>query len=157
MPRKIDRYEIVRELGRGGQAVVYAGRDTELGRAVALKVLLQGSRSGEAAARLGREARAAARLDHPNIVSVYDVGHFRGRQYLAMELVEGRPLSEIVPPDGMDVREAARVLAEVADAAHCAHEQGIVHRDIKPSNILLGPDGTPKLTDFGFALSISGK
>jgi len=152
MPRKIDRYEIVKELGRGGQAAVYAARDTELGRPVALKVLLPGSRSAEAAERLAREAKAAAKLEHPGIVSVYDVGEFRGRQYLAMELVEGRTLSEAVPPDGMDPPEAARILAAVADAVHCAHEQGIVHRDVKPSNILLGPDGTPKLTDFGFAL-----
>ena len=152
MPRRIDRYEIVKELGRGGQAAVYAARDTELGRSVALKVLLPGSRSAEAAERLAREAKAAAKLVHPGIVSVYDVGEFRGRQYLAMELVEGRTLSETVSLDGMDAREAARILAAVADAVHCAHAQGIVHRDIKPSNILLDPDGTPKLTDFGFAL-----
>ncbi len=163
MAKSFGRYELVRELGRGGQAAVYEAEDTELGRRVALKVLLHGARSEKGVARLMREARAAARLDHPNIVAVFDVGEWRGRPYLVMELVggdtprEGGParggesLQEAIDRGTISVREALCITYLVARAAHHAHGHGVIHRDIKPANILLESNGTPRLADFGFA------
>jgi formylglycine-generating enzyme required for sulfatase activity len=149
---RIGRYEIVREIGRGGQATVYEALDVELGRRVGLKILDRSTRSGEAAERLAREARAVARLDHPNIVKIHDVAEEKGRIHLAMELVEGGTLEEVLARRVVSVREAVSITERIARAAHHAHERGIVHRDIKPGNILVAADGTPKLTDFGFAL-----
>jgi serine/threonine-protein kinase len=147
MPDVSERYEITGELGRGGQAVVFEARDRELGRSVALKVLLPGG----ASERLLREARAAAKFEHPNIVRVYGTGTHEGRTCLAMELVEGGTLGGRLARGAMPIDEALLLLAAVADGVACAHRAGLVHRDIKPSNIMLTPDGEPKLTDFGFA------
>ncbi len=135
-----EHYEIVREIGRGGMASVYEALDTKLGRTVALKVLREGDLE-----RLRREATAAARLQHPNIVTIYEVGE----DFIAMELVTGRTLAELWP--NMAIRERVAVLETVARAAGYAHEHGVVHRDVKPENVLVDPDGRVVLTDFGLA------
>ena len=157
MARKFARYGLLRELGRGGQAVVYEARDTELKRMVALKVLTPRERKSDDLRRFQREARAVARLNHPNVISVYDVGTWEGRSYLAMELVRGKSLDKMVAGKGLPVREAMQIARQVAGAVHCAHQQGIIHRDIKPGNILMDTDGTPKLTDFGLALDTAAE
>ncbi len=134
------KYEIVRELGRGGMAVVYEAVDPDLRRSVALKVLEKRDRE-----RLCREASAAARLRHPNIVTIHEVGD----DFIAMERVEGKTLAELMP--GLDSRDGIGILEKVARAVAHAHEQGVVHRDLKPSNILVEPGGRPVITDFGLA------
>jgi serine/threonine-protein kinase len=166
-------YEILRELGRGGMAVVYEARQTGLGRRVALKMLLAGSHAGpEERARFHTEAEALGRLCHPNIVPVHEVGEQDGRPYLVMELVEGGSLALHLAGQPVPVQEAAGLVERLARAMHCAHEQGIVHRDLKPANILLQGAGgeahglppadleatvrihaslIPKITDFGLA------
>jgi len=150
--KRFGKYRIVREIGRGGQATVYEAEDAKLGRRVALKVLDRSARSDEAADRLLREARAVAKLDHPNIVRIYDVTEEKGRILLAMELVEGGTLAGVLAGRMVSIREAIAITERVARAAHHAHECGIIHRDIKPANVLVADDGTPKLTDFGLAL-----
>jgi serine/threonine-protein kinase len=134
------KYEILRELGRGGMAVVYEALDPDLRRSVALKVLERGDRE-----RLRREAAAAARLRHPNIVGVHEVGD----DFIAMERVEGKPLSEAMP--SLALRDRVAALEAVARAVAHAHAQGVVHRDLKPGNILREPGGRAVVTDFGLA------
>ena len=138
-PRR-GRYEIVRELGRGGMAVVYEAFDPDLRRTVAVKVLERGDRD-----RLHREAAAAARLNHPTIVTVQEVGP----DFIGMERVEGRTLAEAM--GSLSLRERLAVLEKIARAVAHAHAQGVVHRDLKPGNILLEPGGRPVITDFGLA------
>ena len=152
MAKKFGKYELVRELGRGGQAVVYEARDTELDWPVALKVLLPGMRSEDGIKRFEREARAASRLTHEGIVRVCDVGEVQGRHYIAMDLVKGGSLDGLIASRRPGIEEAMTLVARVADALHYAHGQGLVHRDIKPANILLDEQGNPKVSDFGFAL-----
>jgi predicted Ser/Thr protein kinase len=160
-------FEILEELGRGGMGVVYRARQITLNRVIALKVLSIGLGSSErAVARFRKEAQAAARLHHTNIVPVYAEGHERGYLYYAMELVEGCSLDRAIVAErtarieaavsrhssgGRDFKRAARLFAEVAEALHHAHEQGVVHRDIKPQNLLLGRDDRLHITDFGLA------
>ncbi|MHC4251650.1 MAG: protein kinase domain-containing protein, partial [Planctomycetota bacterium] len=152
MPRTFDKYELLREIGRGGQALVYEARDTTLGRTVALKILLPGMRTEEGIERFQREARIAAKLNHDNIVSIYEVGEWRDRHYIAMELVKGNPLNELISGRGLPVAEAVSTLKQITDGVQAAHDEGVVHRDIKPANILVEEGGRPKLTDFGLAL-----
>ncbi len=140
LPDKIGRYEIVREIGRGGMGLVYEAMDPELGRKVAVKVLRDGPTE-----RLRREARAAAKLRHPNIVTMYEVGE----GFIAMEYVAGPTLAEAMPR--LERTERLRVLEAVARAVGYAHTQGIIHRDIKPENVLIEPGGRVVLTDFGLA------
>jgi eukaryotic-like serine/threonine-protein kinase len=144
------RYQLEEPLGHGGMASVYRARDTALGREVALKVLAENlTGDEELLKRFLREARLAARLSHPNVVSVYDVGEEEdGRPYIVMELVEGETLAErgrVSPDEARDLAlQAARGLAH-------AHEAGLVHRDVKPANLLLSGDGTLKIADFGIS------
>jgi serine/threonine-protein kinase len=135
---EIPGYEILGELGRGGMGVVYQARHLRLGRLVALKVVLAGAHAGpQELARFRTEAEAAARLQHPNIVQIYDVGEHAGRPYLALECVAGGSLARRLAGGSLPAREAAALVQALAGAMHHAHQQGIVHRDLKPANILL--------------------
>lgn len=148
-----DRYTLDREIGRGGMGAVWSGTDETLGRTVALKRI--GVAPGGAdtdVRRAEREARLAARLNHPHVVAVFDLVDDGDQTWMVMEHVEGTNLSEIVKASGpLPADQIAPILAQVADALVAAHSAGIVHRDVKPSNILVSPDGNVKLTDFGIA------
>jgi eukaryotic-like serine/threonine-protein kinase len=147
-------YEILGELGRGGMGVVYKARQTKLNRLVALKMILAGGHASPAAlARFRAEAEAVAALQHPNVVQVYDYGEHDGLPYLAMEFVPGGTLAARVHDRPLPAREAAALMAGIADGVQAAHTVGIVHRDLKPENVLLGKEG-PKVTDFGLAKKI---
>jgi tetratricopeptide (TPR) repeat protein len=147
------RYRIVGELGRGGMGIVYKVRDTVLDRLVAFKVLPQAvSENPQAIANFMREAQAAAKLNHPNIVTVYDTGEQRGRFYIAMEYVEGTTLKEILKRRGpISPSGILHVLMQVSEALAYAHEKKVVHRDIKPANVMWARDKKAKLMDFGLA------
>jgi serine/threonine protein kinase len=170
-------YEILEELGRGGMGVVYKARQLGLDRLVALKMIRGNDPWGEHLARFGAEYRALARLRHPNIVPVYDVGEHEGRPYFAMELLDGG-LDKLLARSPQPTRPSTELLAVLARAIHTAHEQGIVHRDLKPANILLSfsggsqncaelppgrfcepplNEGVPKITDFGLAKQLTAE
>ncbi len=145
-------YEVLGLLGSGGMGVVYKARDVRLKRLVALKMILAGAHARpEERDRFRREAEAVARLQHPNVVHVYEVGEQDGRPFLALEYVGGGSLAERLGGKPQPADEAARLVRALALAVHAAHRQGIVHRDLKPANVLLAEDGTPKVTDFGLA------
>ncbi|HEX9189270.1 MAG TPA: protein kinase [Vicinamibacteria bacterium] len=145
-------YEIVEKLGEGGMGVVYKARDPRLQRTVALKVLpAERCQDPVRRARFLREARAAATLSHPHIVTVHDIASDGGVDFIVMEHVAGRPLGQAIPAGGLPIREALRVAAQVADALAAAHAAGVVHRDLKPGNVMVGEDGRVKVLDFGLA------
>ncbi len=147
-----DRYRLQSVIGRGGMAVVWRGVDERLGRPVAVKVLDRPGLAGPTTVeRFDREARAVARLNHPNIVAIYDVGLDKDMPYLVMELVDGQSLAAHIANGPMRVDDAVNIAVQASDALKAAHDAGVVHRDVKPANILLTPAGTVKVCDFGIA------
>src|SRR5687768_15944033 len=153
MPMRIGRYRVLGELGRGAMGVVYRGLDETLDREVALKVLSAAHATDrEARARFLREGRAAGRLQHPNIVTIFELGEHEGDPFMAMELLDGRDLQQAIR-EGLrpDPRATLPIVLQVLAGLGHAHEHGIVHRDIKPSNVFLPRGLSAKITDFGIA------
>src|SRR5881409_2913263 len=152
MQMEFGDYKLLEEIGRGGQGVVYRSHQKSLNRTVALKVIGLGQWATKTHLKRFRlEAEAAARLEHPGIVPIHEVGEREGQCYFSMKFVEGGQLDEVVRRAPMSIRQAVELIAKVARTVHYAHEHGILHRDIKPGNILLDAKGEPHLTDFGLA------
>jgi serine/threonine-protein kinase len=148
----IPGFEILSVLGRGGMGVVYKARQTQLGRLVALKMILSGSMVGEAElARFRTEAEANARMQHGNIVQIHEVGEYDGRPFFSLEFCSGGSLADKLNSTPLPAQEAARLVQTLAQAMEAAHQAHVIHRDLKPANVLLSKDGTPKITDFGLA------
>ena len=152
LPTTFGDFELVEEIGRGGMGVVYRARQQSLGREVALKLILLDHLASETdRARFYAEARAAAKLEHPHIVPVYDLGDVQGRPYISMKLIEGSTLSSQLQNGHMDGKSAAKLLIPLCQAVQYAHENSVLHRDVKPSNIMINHEGQAFLTDFGLA------
>lgn len=153
----LGRYEIVEKIGEGGMAVVYKAKDRLLNRYVAIKILRpEFTRDEQFIENFRRESQAAAGLSHPNIVNVYDFGREGNINFIVMELVDGKPLSQLIEEKGkLDYKEAINITKQVASALSLAHKNQIIHRDVKPHNILITSQGTAKLADFGIARAVS--
>ena len=149
----VGHYTIVEPLGSGGMGEAYKARDPKLQRTVAIKVLKD--QTDDAATRILTEARAASGLSHPNICVIHEVGEADGQSFIVMEHVEGKPLSELIPSDGLPPESVIRYGTQIADALAHAHEHGIVHRDLKSANVVITPEAQVKLIDFGIAVPLS--
>ncbi|MBI2927384.1 MAG: protein kinase [Verrucomicrobia bacterium] len=150
-------YELIEEIARGGMGVVFKARQVSLNRTVAVKLILAAQFAGnDAVRRFKTEAEAAARLRHPNIVGIHEVGEQEGFHYFSMDFIAGRHLGQVIRETSVTPRQAAEWVKTIAEAIHYAHEQGILHRDLKPSNILIDAQGVPHVTDFGLAKQLHG-
>ncbi|HVA49588.1 MAG TPA: serine/threonine-protein kinase [Pirellulales bacterium] len=157
LPRRFGDFELLEELGRGGMGVVYKARQVSLGRTVAVKMILRGELASPAeVARFRSEAAAAARLEHPHIVPVYEVGDCDGQPYFVMKYIEGTTLARRLAEGPTTAREAAALLLTVCQAIEFAHQNGVLHRDLKPSNILIDGEGRSHVSDFGLAKQVTG-
>jgi tRNA A-37 threonylcarbamoyl transferase component Bud32 len=150
-------YELLEEIGRGGMGVVFKARQVSLNRHVAIKMLLQGGLATEEFVhRFRTEAEAAARLQHPNIVAIHEVGEIEGLHYFSMDYVEGPNLAALTREGALEPERAVRYVQIIAEAVHYAHQQGILHRDLKPANVLINASDQPRITDFGLAKRLDG-
>jgi serine/threonine protein kinase len=149
---KLGSYEVLSLLGAGRMGEVYRARDTRLGRVVAIKVLPAERVADENRRwRFVQEARVASALNHPNIVTIYEIESADGNDFIVMEYLPGNTLHTVIPRRGMRLSEVLRIAIPIADAVARAHAAGIVHRDLKPANVMVGPDGAVKVLDFGLA------
>ncbi|HJZ11711.1 MAG TPA: serine/threonine-protein kinase, partial [Acidobacteriota bacterium] len=153
LPEKIEKYQILSVLGKGAMGVVYHAYDPMVKRDVAIKFLSSlGSEETELISRFEREARLAGGLRHPNIVTIYDLGHFEGRPYIVMEYIVGRDLQNVIKQKTeLTLEQKVEIILQVCKGLDAAHQKGIIHRDIKPANIRLQEDNTVKIMDFGIA------
>ncbi len=155
-PQELGDFVLVEEIGRGGMGIVYRARQKSLGRDVALKLILQGAQASPSdKARFQAEVAAAARLEHPNIVPIYEVGECEGWQYFGMQLINGQTLAKRIALGPVPEEEAIQLVLTIARAIAYAHSRGVIHRDLKPANILLDEAGTPHVTDFGLAKHVT--
>ena len=156
-----NKFELLAEIGRGGMGIVYRAREIKLNRIVAIKMISgMGGADADLRARFAQEAKSLAGLEHPNIVHLYEYGEEDGQPYVVLEFVEGEELEQMLQKHPLDPTDAAKHAATLARALQYAHEKGVIHRDLKPANILIGTNGTPKITDFGLAkhlTTISGQ
>ena len=153
MPEQIGKYRVLERIGRGGMGTVFKAHDPILDRPVALKVISPEIEvTDELRARFFREAQACARLSHPNIITIYDMGEHDGRLFIVMELLDGEELRRLIAQSKpLALEDKLSVIAQICDGLHYAHEKGIVHRDVKPGNIFLLRNGQVKILDFGIA------
>ena len=155
--KSIGHFELVEQIGVGTFGFVWKARDKELDRTVAIKIPRKGQLDPGETEQFLREARAAAQLRHPNIVSVHEVGREQDTVFIVSDFVEGVTLADRLTAQKFSCREAAELCAKIADALHHAHESGVIHRDLKPGNIILDADGEPHIMDFGLARREAGE
>lgn len=156
--KKFEKYEILGELARGGMGIVYKAVHPGLKKVVALKVLIAGENATEdQIRRFYLEAEAAAKLHHPNIVPIHDVGVFKGRHFFTLEFIDGPSLRQIIKKERIPVNKAMHLMRDVCDAIHYAHENNIIHRDLKPANVMVDVHGKPQVMDFGLAKNVEGE
>ncbi|MEP6789549.1 MAG: serine/threonine-protein kinase, partial [Acidobacteriota bacterium] len=150
---KLSHYRIVSKIGAGGMGEVYLAEDTRLDRKVAIKFLAEKfSQDHDKLARFKQEAKAASALNHPNILTVYEIGEVDGKNYIATEWIDGKTLrQQLSPKEPIPLKSVFKVIIQVSEALTAAHQAGIIHRDIKPENIMIREDGYAKLLDFGLA------